>query len=156
MVLLFAVPAEAASDFGVGIEAFKRGDFTEARIQFEPLAHEGMAAAQANLGLMYSKGYGVILDYREAFQWYQLAAHQGQPVAQNNLGAMYLSGSGTPPDVIVGYMWLLLAKDGGHVSAGSTMVELERTMSDQQIEIGRGLAALWKRKIALIPSSKQP
>ena len=38
------------------------GDFSAAFAEWEPLAHEGLAAAQLNLGLLYSTGHGLPKD----------------------------------------------------------------------------------------------
>jgi TPR repeat protein len=40
----------------------------------EPLAEQGYANAQYNLGLMYSKGQGVPQDYVRAHMWFNLSA----------------------------------------------------------------------------------
>ena len=54
-----------------------RGEYTTAMRLFRPLANQGNAAAQTNLGLMYGTGLGVPMDYVEAMKWYRLAADQG-------------------------------------------------------------------------------
>ena len=41
---------------------------------FRPLAEQGHADAQNNLGLMYSNGQGVPQDYLPASLWFNLAA----------------------------------------------------------------------------------
>ena len=55
---------------------------------------QGDAAAQYNLGFMYSKGLGVAQDYRQAAKWFQKAAEQGFAWAQANLGVLYYNGQG--------------------------------------------------------------
>ncbi len=57
--------------------AYQRGDYATAILEFRPLAEQGNAIAQYNLGLMYGKGQGVPQDYAEAVQWYRKAAEQG-------------------------------------------------------------------------------
>ena len=42
-----------------------------------PLAEQGVAKAQYNLGLMYGKGKGVVKDDGKAIKWWKLAADQG-------------------------------------------------------------------------------
>ena len=51
-----------------------------------PLADQGDATAQYDLGLMYAKGQGVPQDYAEAVKWFRKAADQGDASAQYNLG----------------------------------------------------------------------
>ena len=49
---------------------------------------KGHARAQANLGVMYQKGWGVAKDYAEALRWYRLAADQGFAAAQAKLASL--------------------------------------------------------------------
>jgi hypothetical protein len=51
-----------------------------------PLADQGNASTQLNLGIMYANGFGVPRNYTEAMKWYRLAAYQGDADAQLNLG----------------------------------------------------------------------
>jgi TPR repeat protein len=59
-----------------------------------PMAENGHASAQHDLGVMYANGQGVPQDYAEAARWYRLAADQGHASAQNNLGLCYAQGLG--------------------------------------------------------------
>lgn len=54
-----------------------------------PMAEQGNALAQYNLGVMYASGQGVKQDCREAAKWYRLAAAQGNAMAQHKLGLLY-------------------------------------------------------------------
>ncbi len=54
VVVLVAAPAWA--DFKAGVEAYLRGDYATALTEFRPLAQQGNAGAQFNLGQMYRKG----------------------------------------------------------------------------------------------------
>ena len=51
-------------------------------------ADRGDAGAQADLGLMYVSGRGVLQDFAEAVRWYRLATEQGNVGAQGSLGLM--------------------------------------------------------------------
>ena len=68
-------------------------------------AEQGFAAAQTNLGFMYTNGRGVAQSDTEAFKWYRRAADQGFAIAQSNLGFMYANGRGVPKDLTQAYMW---------------------------------------------------
>ena len=92
LALMLALPVLA--DFQAGQDAYKRGDYDTALKEFRPLAEQGHAGAQYNLGVMYDKGRGVLQDYQEAVRWYRLAAEQGIASAHNNLGVMYDKGRG--------------------------------------------------------------
>jgi len=87
-----------------GVDAYNRGDYETALKKFLPLAEQGDAAAQFNLGKMYRKGQGVSLDYAEAMKWYRLAADQGRAAAQNNLGGMYAEGRGVLQDYVLAWI----------------------------------------------------
>ena len=70
--LLLGVPSYSA-DFNKGLTAAQSGDFATALKEWKPLAEEGNAVAQNNLGLMYDNGWGVPQDDKEAVNWYRLA-----------------------------------------------------------------------------------
>ena len=52
-------------------------DYREAVKWFRKAAEQGHAGAQANLGFMYDRGWGVPEDDREAVKWFRKAAEQG-------------------------------------------------------------------------------
>lgn len=83
---LHCVPALA--DNSAGIEAYKHGDYTRAFKEWKPLAEQGDAKAQNNLGYLYSSGQGVLQDYDEARKWFGLAAEQGDESAKRWLKAI--------------------------------------------------------------------
>ena len=87
VALLIGGPAISwGADFQKGLEAAKTGDYATALREWEPLAEQGDADAQYNLGIMYDEGQGVQQDYKVAVKWYRLAAEQGEANAQYNLG----------------------------------------------------------------------
>ena len=73
--------------------------------EWMPLAEQGVAEAQYNLGLIYSRGKEVLKDDKEAVRWYRLAAEQGFPEAQTNLGLMYGRGQGVEQDYAEAIKW---------------------------------------------------
>ncbi len=70
-----------------GLAAATRGDYATALQLFRPLAEQGNATAQHNLGHMYEMGLGVTRDYVLALMWYTLAAARGNTFAQKNRDA---------------------------------------------------------------------
>src|SRR5262249_19517855 len=70
-----------------------------------PMAEQGYAAAQYNLGRAYEYGQGVMQDYTEAAKWYRLAADQGYAVAQYDLGRMHEHGQGVTQDYTEAAKW---------------------------------------------------
>ncbi len=124
-MLLVASSVLAQSGYDKGASAYKRGDFETALAVFRPLAENGDAKAQSILGLMYSYGEGVPVDYRESARWYRRAADQSSSVAQYNLGMFYLEGKGVSQNTDEAISWLIKAADGGHFRARSELAKLD-------------------------------
>jgi len=93
LVLYFAAPV-AAGPFEDAVEAHSRGDSQKALRLIRPLANDGDAVAQFNLGLMYATGQGVQQDDAAAALWFRKAGEQGYAPAQSNLGTVYPYGRG--------------------------------------------------------------
>ncbi len=144
VVVLVAAPAWA--DFKAGVEAYQRGDYATALTEFRPLAQQGHAEAQNNLGFMYSNGRGVPQDYEEAVRWYRLAAAQGFADAQFNLGLMYSKGRGVLQDYVQAHMWANLAAAQGIEDARKARDILAELMTPAQMDEARRLAREWKPK----------
>jgi len=117
LVGLLLVPALGWADYQAGGNAYERGDFDTALKEWRPLAEQGNASAQYNLGLMYDSGQGVSQDYQEAVRWYRLAADQGVARAQSNLATMYYKGQGVPQDYTEAVKWYRRAADQGNALA---------------------------------------
>ena len=77
-----------AGPFEDGRAAYNRGDYATALRLWLPLAEQGDAIVQLNLGLLYYWGHGVlqdsVQDYVEAHKWFNLAAAQGNLSAAGN------------------------------------------------------------------------
>jgi TPR repeat protein len=112
-ILPFGTPAFA--DTQKGWDAYNSGDYATALKEWKPLAEQGDASAQRNLGLMNFNGQGVTQDYKSAFKWYKLAAKQGFADAQSNLGGMYYNGQGITKDYIRAHMWVNIAVSQGRI-----------------------------------------
>ena len=123
-----------------GEEASKRGDYAMALKEFRPLAQEGDADAQFNLGLMYSEGYGVSQDYKEAAQWFRLAAKQGHPDAQLNLGILYAEGAGVPQNYVLAHNLFNLAAAGGIKEGKGMRDTVAKLMAPAQLAEAQRLA----------------
>jgi len=71
------LPVPARADYAAGLAAYQRGDYAAALREWRPLAEQGHALAQLQLGVMYYVGRGVAKDYTQAVRWYRKAAAQG-------------------------------------------------------------------------------
>ena len=76
--------AAVAGPFEDGLEAYYGGDYQTALRLLQPLADQGHAGAQHNLGYMHHFGNGVPENDAEAYKWYNLAAAQGHKDAKTN------------------------------------------------------------------------
>ncbi len=141
--ILLAAPGSAQS-FNDFRDAYERGDYATALRGFRPLAEQGDATAQYNLGYMYHYGLGVPQNSAEAAKWYGRAADQGDANAQYKLGSMYFSGQGVPVDYVVAYMWLnLSAAQGLETSAMLRKILTESIMTPAQIAEAQRMAREW-------------
>jgi TPR repeat protein len=98
--------ANAEQRFAMGWEAYDQGRFSEALEVWQPLARQGNADAQINLGIMYDYGKGVAENPALAAHWYLRAAEQGHASAQFNLGQLYLQGKGVEQNTQLAIHWL--------------------------------------------------
>jgi len=110
--LLWAAPAPAQS-VKAGIEAWQKADYAQAVEIWRPLAENGDADAQFNLGQAYRLGRGLKLDLASAQTWLERAALQGHVDAETTLGLL-LFGNGNQAE---GAKWLKQAADKGEPRA---------------------------------------
>ena len=148
ILLLLALPAWA--DFQDGLDAYDRGDYATALTEWRPLAEQGDANAQYNLGVMYDdmyfNGAAREQDYAEAIRWYRLAAEAGDARAQSILGALYCYGDGgdVPQDYVAAHMWWSLAAAQGDDQARELRDNLvAEAMTSPQIEEAQRRAREW-------------
>ncbi len=131
--------------------AYQRGNYATAIREWRPLAEQGDAYAQFNLGLMYRNGHGVPQDDAEAVKWYRKAAEQGNAKAQNDLGTLYSNGQGVPQDYVQAHMWSNLAASRfppskNRDSAVKNRDIVAKRMTPAQISEAQKLAREWKPK----------
>jgi TPR repeat protein len=112
-------PDLVTQQFNDGLAAEKRGDYLTALQLWRPLADQGIALAQINLGFMYSKGEGVVQNDVEAVKLFQRAADKGNAEAQGLLGVSYARGLGVPKDAAEASKWFHKAAANGDVVSQS-------------------------------------
>ena len=138
-------PAQNAA-FNAGKAAFERNDYAHAVREWRPLAEEGHAPAQGNLGVMYNEGLSVAQNYVKAAGWFRKAAEQGNAEAQNNLGLMYDEGQGVTQDFVEAKMWFNLAAAKGDENARKNRDSVAGKMTPAQIAEAQRLAEEWTEK----------
>lgn len=148
IVLLLSLTAPvAAGPREDAAAAQDRGDYTTARRLLHPLAEQGVAGAQNDLGVIYYYGQGVPQDYAEAAKWFWLAADQGLAVAQLSLGQMYAAGEGVPQDYVRAHMWFnLSAAQQRYLTGAEHRDRIAKRMTPAQIAEAQKLAREWQAK----------
>ncbi|HHF4819146.1 TPA: tetratricopeptide repeat protein [Haemophilus influenzae] len=101
--------------FQQGSTAYEQSDYQTAFKLWLPMAEQGDANVQFNLGVMYAKGQGVKQDDFEAVKWFRKAAEQGHAKAQAILGFSYLLGErGVQVNKSLAKEWFGKACDNGN------------------------------------------
>ena len=115
--VLLATTHGAIAGSEEGLAAYEKGDYLAALRAWRPLAEQGDADAQFNLGFMHYSGQGTPRDYARALKWYRAAAEQGDSDAQFNLRNMYRDGEGTWRDDQEAIKWFRAAAEQGDAEA---------------------------------------
>ena len=142
-LLCLPAPVASAGALDDGNAAMRRHDYAAALEIFGPLAEQGSAVAQFNLGVLFDQGYGVPQSYPLAFKWYSRAAAQGLIEAQYVTSYFYRRGRGMDQDTVRAHMWINLAASGGLPHANAERVEQEQEMSRAKIAEAQRLAVQW-------------
>ena len=104
--LACASPQLPNDSFQLGWQQYQAGQYNDALRYWMPLADQGDANAQLNVGLMYDTGRGVTENPARAVNWYRQSAEHGLAAAQYNLALMYASGRGIEQDDGQTRFWL--------------------------------------------------
>lgn len=124
LALLMSPCTLFAADLEKGLAAFDVGDYETSLAECQPLADEGIAAAQFCVGRLYANGFGVPMDDAQALHWYGAAADQGYPEAQYNLGVMHANGWGVEMNDNVAADFYRAAAEQGYVPAVLSLAEI--------------------------------
>ncbi len=137
-----------AEDLDDAVDAMRSGDFAEAYCIMRPLAEDGDADAQYNIGWMYLNGYGLRINDSLALEWWQKASEQGHSDASFSIGMLYSLGEGeVPKDLDKAIDYYLIAADDGHEDAvailKSMMLRDDRFIRDRLHTIIQGREAMF-------------
>ena len=111
--------------------------------EWELLAKQGIAEAEYNLGLMFSRGKEVPRDDKKAVKWYRLSAEQRITGAQSNLGLMYEQGQGVEQDYVEAHKWFNISGINGNEIGRRNADIIEKKMTPGQIAVAVGLTRKW-------------
>ena len=119
IVLLIALLASAvrAAEYDIGAEAYSRGDYEAAFVQWRALARQGDMRAQYSLARMYADGTGVAEDDDAVLYWLRAAARQGSVEAQSELALMFSLGRGVRQNHALAAYWYGRLAEEGHATA---------------------------------------
>ena len=119
MLALSALSASAESE---GDNAYRRGDFAGAMVEWQQVAQAGDATASYRIGQLYRRGEGLrYRDFEKAVYWYQRAAGRGHVPAQYEVARLQFEGLVVPRDIDEMMYWLWRAALSGH-SASQVML----------------------------------
>ena len=122
---LIGITCLTYADFNDGWTAFSKEDYKGASKEWKPLAEEGDAKSQTNLGILYYNGKGVLKDYKKAVEWLTKAAEQGEAEAQFILGEIYIEGIVALKSFKTAKYWVQLAYENGFDRAEALWNEYE-------------------------------
>ena len=100
-----------------GNAAYGREDYAAALNVFRPLAEKGVVQAQFTMGLMYTYGEGVSINYIEAAKWYRKAANKGFVKAEYVMGIIHEKGYGVSRNPSKAVTWYRKAANKGYGKA---------------------------------------
>jgi TPR repeat protein len=95
----------------------RQHQFPQARELLLAAAEGGAAESQALLGQMYNAGWGVPVDYKEAYKWWSLASAAGSNDALWGLGLLYDDGKGVARDSRKAVLLWKQASEAGNIKA---------------------------------------
>lgn len=138
LVLVLAVQgstpswADEAAELKAGLTALGSKDYATAIRTLLPLAIEGNAEAQYQVGLIYHDGQGVPKDPCVSVVWMEKAARQSHPRAALMMGFTFFFGSGVRENLELAYRWASLAHKVGHPEAESQMFVFGHDLTPEQ------------------------
>lgn len=135
-----------AQSFDDGVKAADAGNYDLALEIWKPLAQNGNAKAQANLGVLLAIGMGVQQDTNAALHWLCQAIYQGDDSAQLSIGTLLREGHLVPRDDEAAAYWFLQAAQQGNAIAQASYADLVQT----GLSVDKGDATLIPQKICNI------
>ena len=155
LLFLTACQTTATQDFTpnfqAGVAARLQQDYAKALKHWRPIAKQGYAGAQFNLGNMHRLGLGVTKDHKEAVRWYRKAAMQGDANVQSLLGHMYAVGRGVMHDDIMAYVWFNVAAMNKDDDAIENRDHVSKRLSESDLKKAQKLSKDCHEKPASCP-----
>ena len=145
IVSLGTAGSVCAADFAKGWSAYKAGDYATALREWIPLAEQGNAFAQYNLGMIYGT-VDAVKDHKKAFKWLKRSSKQGNAKAQGIMGEFYARGQNVPQDYKAAAEWYRRAAEQGHAPAQTSLAVMYG--KGQGVRQNYKMAVKWYRRAA--------
>ena len=145
--LSFALAVQAETEYDKAVHVYGCADYPKAFSLFKPLAEQGDALSQFQVGMMIEQGQGAEVDFEAAYKWYMKAAEQGVADAYFALGQLYSRGLAVAQDPVRAYAWFDLAVRDGHAVAGDWLKMQAQKMVPDQIKAAQNVSNDWLRKL---------
>ncbi len=133
LIILFAANPAHSTSYQQGMNAVLARDYVKALTIWTPLAINGDATPQFQLGWLYEQGYGAEKNYQTALEWYNRAAEQGYPYAQSAIGRMFRDGLGVAKDFRRARMWFSIAAASSDPDANQLKIQISDQMATEDI-----------------------
>jgi len=115
---MLAFGASSAFAESKGDNAYRRGDYAGAMVEWQQVAQAGDATASYRIGQLYRQGKGLrYRDFEKAVYWYQRAAGRGYVPAQYEVARLQFEGLMVPRDIDEMMYWLWRAALSGHADS---------------------------------------
>ena len=115
---MLAFGASSAFAESKGDNAYRRGDYAGAMVEWQQVAQAGDATASYRIGQLYRQGKGLrYRDFEKAVYWYQRAAGRGYVPAQYEVARLQFEGLMVPRDIDEMMYWLWRAALCGHADS---------------------------------------
>jgi len=101
-----------------GVDAYRAGDFAQARTEWARSVEEGDPDAMNNLGYLWARGFGGEADLARAVALWERAARLGQSESMLHLGVAYERGVGVAKDEAQAYAWYFCAVRNAEAGRG--------------------------------------
>lgn len=126
-MLVATLPTLMGGDLNAGKQALERDDYLGAMREFRPLAEQGIAEAELEVGFLYWFGQGLPKDKNEAEKWFTRAtsavpnwrqqAEHGDTQAALRLGMLSWANAATPADSASARLLISRAAEQGDPTA---------------------------------------
>ena len=111
---------------------------------FSPYPTETSVSPEFYLGIIYSKGEGVLQNYEQSAKWFRIASSFEDTTSQYNLALMYVKGMGLPKNLSLAHMWSNIASLSGEIQASELRNDIENKMTPELINEAQNLAVKCK------------